>query len=92
STSAQSQKRVKGSIFLPRVAGLTSEQFRTNDLWASPTGDNPLNLIRMFMTFVNINSNIPAAVQCDVRYTAYVEFFGRNDAIGTDAPVEAGME
>ncbi|MEO5351372.1 MAG: hypothetical protein H7836_17280, partial [Magnetococcus sp. YQC-3] len=25
STSAQSQKRVKGSIFLPRVAGLTSE-------------------------------------------------------------------
>jgi len=88
SSSAQSMKRIKGSISLPRVAGLTSEQYRVSDLFVGGLSSSPDSTMQMSINVMNINSSVQATCQLDVRYTCYVELFNRVTIFGTDAPVE----
>lgn len=89
-SSAQSMKRIRGSIYLPRVVGKTSEQYRTNDLYFGTKGSNPSELIQMSLNVININQSVQATIQADVRYTCHCELYDRDTSIltGTDAPIE----
>lgn len=89
--SSKSMVRIRGSIFLPRTIGKTSEQYRTNDAYVGTKGTNPSELIQMSINGVNINQSVQATFQVDVRYTCHVELFDRDTSIirGTDAPMES---
>jgi len=91
SSSAQSMKRIQGSINLPRVCGLTSEQYRTAtgpDGFFGYIDANPDRIVQMSINCMNINSSVQATVQLDVRYTCHVELFDRVSVFGTNAPAE----
>lgn len=90
SSSAQSMKRIKGSIYLPRVVGKTSEQYRTNDIYVGTNSANPSEIIQMSLNCINVNQSVQATIQADVRYTCHIEFFDRDTSTlqGTDAPIE----
>jgi len=81
-------KTIKGSIYLPRVVGKTHEQYRTNDSYVGTVSSNPAQLIQMSLNFMNINVNVSAALQCDVRYTSHCELFDRVNLFATTAPPE----
>lgn len=90
SPSNKSMIRLRGSIYLPRVAGRTSEQYRTNPVYAGTVSTNPSEIIQMSINGININQTVQATLQVDVRYTCYVELFDRDTSTlrGTDAPIE----
>lgn len=83
-----SMKTIKGSIWLPRVVGLTPEQYRTNDKYVGSGGSSPAGIIQMSMNFININVNLGVGIQADVRYTSYCELFDRVNILSTQAPPE----
>ena len=86
--SALATKRIRGSVFLPRVAGLTSEQYRTNENYYGTATSNPIDIINMNIKLINVNQGTSNFVQADVRYTAHTEFFDRNKILTTQPPVE----
>lgn len=88
--SSRSMVRLRGSIYLPRTVGKTSEQYRTNDIYIGTKSSNPSEIIQMSINAININQSLPATLQVDVRYTCHVEIFDRDTSIitGTDAPIE----
>jgi len=91
SSSAQSMKRIKGSINLPRVCGLTSEQYRTasgGEGFAGGLSFNPAEIVQMSINVMNINNSVQATTQLDIRYTCHVELFNRVKVFGSDAPIE----
>lgn len=88
SSSAKSMVHIKGSIYLPRVLGLTSEQYRTNDRFVGSTSSNPQSIVQMSLNCININQSLQATLQADVRYTCHCELFNRETIISTEAPVE----
>jgi len=85
-----SMKTVKGSIFLPRIVGLTSEQYRTDTDYIGSPGSSPNGIIQMSLNFMNININLGCAIQADVRYTSHTELFDRVNIFSTPAPPESG--
>lgn len=87
-SSAQSMKRIKGSIYLPRVLGYTPEQYRTNDDVVGTIVSNPANVAQLSINCINVNDGVQATIQADVRLTYHVEWFDRITVFGTDAPIE----
>lgn len=90
SPSAKSMIRLRGSVYLPRIVGKTSEQYRTNDIYIGTKSTNPAEIIQMSINGININQSLQAQFQVDVRYTCHVELFDRDTSIirGTPAPIE----
>lgn len=89
--TSKSMIRLRGSIYLPRTVGKTSEQYRTNDVYIGTKGSNPSEIIQMSINAINVNNGVQATLQVDVRYTCHVELFDRDTSTlrGTDAPVES---
>lgn len=83
-----SMKTIKGSIFLPRVTGLTSEQYRTSDYFWGTSTSNPSTVLQMSINGINLNNQVNCGMQCDVRYTAHVELFERIDVLSTRPHVD----
>lgn len=83
-----SMKTIKGSILLPRVTGLTAEQYRTSDYFWGTSSSNPSTVLQMSINAININALVNCGLQCDVRYTAHVELFERIDILSSRAPPE----
>lgn len=79
--------RLKGHISLPKVLGLTSEQYRTNDNFIGETSaTNPMDLVQMILIGQNVNTSQNAGAQLHVRLTFHVELFGRMAALGSTPP------
>lgn len=54
------KNRVKGHIYLPRLAGLTSTQYRTSDLTAGNTGNsgtNPTEVMTLLIALIPLLIN-----------------------------------
>jgi len=83
-----SMKTIKGAIFLPRVVGKTSEQFRTNDTYIGSKTSNPQAIIQMAINCLNVNITQTASLQVDTRYTCFVELLDRTNVLSTAAPIE----
>lgn len=83
----QGQVRFKGKMSIPKLFGLTSEQYRTNDKYSGSTSSNvAMTLAVMRVGCLNV-ANAPAAgLQGVVRLTYHVELFDRVDALTTSAP------
>lgn len=82
-------KRIRGSIWLPRLLGFTSEQFRTNDALVGSANTNPLDTVQMSLNCINANTSVQATIQADVRYTCHCELFSYDiSELGTTAPSE----
>lgn len=85
-------KTIRGSIYLPRVLGLTPEQFRTSvgvDATWGGKDANPSRVIQLSINARNVNPGAVANLQAEARYTCHCEFFDRDTGVvGTDAPVE----
>jgi hypothetical protein len=82
-------KRIKGSMWLPRVIGLTSEQYRTNDIFIGGLSSNPTAVIQMSLNCINANTGVTCTIQADVRYTCHVEFLTyKKIALSSVAPSE----
>lgn len=85
-------KTIKGSIYMPRVLGLTPEQYRTSTGVEATWGTeqtSPARIVQLSANIVPINFAVPANIQMDVRYICHVELFDRDTTVvSTDAPVE----
>lgn len=87
-SGAHNTVRLKGKMSLPKVLGMTSEQYRTNDRFVGTlAGSNPATMIQMVITNRATNGSASNLI-AHVKLTYHLELFDRVRVLYAPGPSE----
>lgn len=81
----------KGTLSIPKIFGLTPEQYRTNDLYVGVTnGQNPASMAQMSVGWRSMDGASSTNMSVKVQLTYHVELFDRVDNLISSTRNDAG--